>query len=67
MALNDQLLDELPQLYSMSRHLLQLCINTLTRAQQRFYHAALTEMYQMLGVSLQKKVITPKAGRGWGM
>ena len=50
MALNDQLLDELPQLYTMARRLLQLCLSSLTHAQERFYKAALTEMYQMLGV-----------------
>ena len=52
MALNAQLLDELPKLYTASVQIVLDCIACLILAQKKYYHIALDEMYQLLGVSI---------------
>ena len=50
-AINAQLLDELPQLISLSTCVLTDCIACFVHAQTHFYKTSLDEIFQLLGVS----------------
>ena len=49
-ALNEQLLDELPQLASLTLQILSDCLSLFAEAQRWYYGVSLEEMYQLLEV-----------------
>ena len=51
-AMNAQLLDELPRLFTLSMQVVRECVRLLSKIQQDFHNQALEEMYQLLGVSI---------------
>jgi hypothetical protein len=50
-ALNAQLLDELPRMYSLASRLFRDCVGSFVRAQREFYDKMLQQMYALLEVS----------------
>ena len=50
-ALNAQLLDELPKMYSLSFKLLKDCMKTFVQAQKKFYTSILHCMTETINVS----------------
>ncbi|XP_060600794.1 dynamin-binding protein-like isoform X2 [Ruditapes philippinarum] len=51
-ALNAQLLDELPRMYSLASRLFRDCVGSFVRAQREFYDKMLQQMYALLELGM---------------